>query len=554
MRVTAVGISGAVRRGPGGQPEGLDHRRQVRAGGRLRDADLHRVVAVGPQVHAALPSGRDDLLRAARDPDPDGVEEQLVLDLDATGLERGGQPQRVAADPLGDRLQPVRAVVHGVHRGHDGQQHLRGADVGGRLLPADVLLTGLQREPEGRGAGGIVGDPDQPAGELPLQLRTDRDEPRVRAAEPERHAESLRRSDRDVRADLARRAQQRQGQQVGGDDDLRLPLVRGLDQLGVITNRAGRARVGQQQPEEVTDRQRLGAQRQVRDDDLDADRLGAGLDDRDGLRQRVGVDDEPAGLGLRGPLDQRHRLGGRGGLVEHGRVGDLQRGEVGDRGLEVQQRLQPALGDLRLVRRVGRVPGRVLQHVALDHRRHEGVVVAHPDHLDHRGVACGQRPQLGERLGLGGGRRKFERAGLTDDRRHRGELEFVQARLVQQVQHRGQAGSVEADVPVGEGRRCGAAVDRRRTRRRSTGAAAVVWSVPMVSTSCPGAPGSPRPRWGPPRTDDECRTGRTRPPPLSSEPESFTAGAVCPFGEATDRRTRPSALFPEVSVPCGSVA
>jgi hypothetical protein len=44
------------------------------------------------------------------------------------------------------RAQPVGAVVDGVHRGHHGQQHLRGADVAGRLLAADVLLAGLQRQ------------------------------------------------------------------------------------------------------------------------------------------------------------------------------------------------------------------------------------------------------------------------------------------------------------------------------------------------------------------------------------------------------------------------
>jgi len=49
-----------------------------------------------------------------------------------------------------DGGQPVRAVVSGVHgRGH-GQQDLGGADVARGLLPADVLLAGLQREPVGR--------------------------------------------------------------------------------------------------------------------------------------------------------------------------------------------------------------------------------------------------------------------------------------------------------------------------------------------------------------------------------------------------------------------
>ena len=93
---------------------------------------------------------------------------------------------------------------------------------------------------------------------------------------PSGDAEPLRRPDGDVGADLARRAQQGQRQQVGGDRDLRLPLVGGLDQLPVVADRAGRARVGQQQAEEITDRQRLDAAGQVGDDDLDADRFGPG--------------------------------------------------------------------------------------------------------------------------------------------------------------------------------------------------------------------------------------------------------------------------------------
>ena len=74
-----------------------------------------------------------------------------------------------AMDALGDRGEPVGAVVDRVHAGHHGEQHLRGADVAGRLLPADVLLAGLQREPVGRVAVGVDRDADQPAGQLPLR-------------------------------------------------------------------------------------------------------------------------------------------------------------------------------------------------------------------------------------------------------------------------------------------------------------------------------------------------------------------------------------------------
>src|SRR2546427_11647567 len=56
-----------------------------------------------------------------------------------------------------------------------------------------------------------------------------------------------------------------------------------------------------------------------------------------------------------------------------------QGGEVGDHCLEVEQGLEPALRDLRLVRRVRRVPARGLDGVALDDLGREGGVRAHPD-------------------------------------------------------------------------------------------------------------------------------------------------------------------------------
>ena len=101
---------------------------------------------------------------------------------------------------------------------------------------------------------------------------------------------------------------------------------------------------------------------------------GAGSADA-GRRRPRSVSDLRLVRGMR----QRHRLGRRGRLVEQRGIGDRQAGQVGDHGLEVHQRLQPALRDLRLVGRVGGVPARVLQHVAQDHRRRVGAVVAQAD-------------------------------------------------------------------------------------------------------------------------------------------------------------------------------
>ena len=47
--------------------------------------------------------------------------------------------------------------------------------------------------------------------------------------------------------------------------------------------------------------------------------------------------------------------------------------------LEIQQRLQTTLGDLRLIRRVSGIPARVFQDVAQNYGRRDGAVVAHTD-------------------------------------------------------------------------------------------------------------------------------------------------------------------------------
>ena len=79
-----------------------------------------------------------------------GVEERLDLRRKAELAQ-----VRPPAPPRGDARaramcgQPLRAVIDRIHRGDHRQQHLRGADVGGRLFAADVLLAGLQRQPIG---------------------------------------------------------------------------------------------------------------------------------------------------------------------------------------------------------------------------------------------------------------------------------------------------------------------------------------------------------------------------------------------------------------------
>ena len=118
------------------------------------------------------------------------------------------------------------------------------------------------------------------------------------------------------------------------------------------------------------------------------------------------------------------------------------RRQIAHDGLEVEQRLEPALRDLGLVGRVLRVPARVLQHVALDDRGRDAVGVAHAEKAPPHLVLVGdlaellEQVALRERLGEGqppaqpdGARdglvdEALERV-LADDAKHLGDIVVV---------------------------------------------------------------------------------------------------------------------------------
>jgi hypothetical protein len=182
------------------------------------------------------------------------------------------------------------------------------------------------------------------------------------------------------------RAEEHQGEEVAGDDREPTPVVDGVDGRPQVGQGAGGAGVGEEGAEALLDLV------DPADVQCDADRFGPGPEHGHGLGMGVGVDDEGGAGALREPASHGHRLRGGGGLVEHGGVGQVEAGEVGDHGLEVEERLQATLADLGLVRRVGRVPGRVLQEVALDDGRGDRAVIPHADQGGEHLVALGQCP------------------------------------------------------------------------------------------------------------------------------------------------------------------
>ena len=124
---------------------------------------------------------------------------------------------------------------------------------------------------------------------------------------------------------------------------------------------------------------------------------------------RVCPRDEPLGHEQR--LDERRRA-----LVER-RVGDVEPGQQADVRLELEDRLERALRDLGLIRRVGRQPLGAVEHLVGDRR---DVVVVDAGAQEERGVArvrrCAAREPAEEPadLDLGHRRRQVRRAARTD--------------------------------------------------------------------------------------------------------------------------------------------
>ena len=143
-----------------GPPDGLQRHRPrpfVEADADFGGADPAQVDFLGDRRL------QDDALQLA-DIDGDRVEEDVGLDRVAELFEPHGQPHGLLVNALGDRLDALRTVEDRIHRRHDGQQHLRGADVGRRLFAADVLLARLQRQAVGAVAAASTDTPTRRPG------------------------------------------------------------------------------------------------------------------------------------------------------------------------------------------------------------------------------------------------------------------------------------------------------------------------------------------------------------------------------------------------------
>ena len=208
-RVAVVGIRLPAKR--------VRDRADVGELGRLVDREAHGVLIDLPEQHPEVVGRGHDVGGTAGNGNGERVE-VVGGDLGAESGQDARKGPGARRDLLGDAPQPVRAVVDRVHRCHDGEQYLRGADVRGGLVAADVLLAHLQREAVGRVSRGILRDADEAAGELAFKSGAHGHVAGVRSTEAHRNAEALTGADGDIGPEVARRLDQREGEQVGRDD------------------------------------------------------------------------------------------------------------------------------------------------------------------------------------------------------------------------------------------------------------------------------------------------------------------------------------------------
>ena len=166
--------------------------------------------------------------------------------------------------------------------------------------------------------GRILGHPDETPGQLSLEPGSNGHVAGVRATEAHRHTKALARADCDIRSQFARGGDEGEGEQVGRDHRKGPGSLRCGNDGTRIPDTSGTARVLHEDAERSGKLDRVaGELRQIENDQLDTHRGRAVLEQSEGLRQCIRIDDEGIALDLRGAPGEHHALDDCGALVEH---------------------------------------------------------------------------------------------------------------------------------------------------------------------------------------------------------------------------------------------
>src|SRR5207249_8904885 len=188
---------------------------------------------------------------------------------------------------------------------------------------------------------------------------------------------------------------------------------------------------------------------------VDPERLGTRLQDGDRLWVTVLEDEEPlfplARFSMRDGSTHGHGFGCGGRLIQQRGICQRQAGQVRDHGLEVQECLQPSLGDLRLVGCVLGIPARVLQDIALNHRWRDAIVITHADEGTKDLVPPRQGPQFGEHLLFAAGTTERQPPPQADLRRYGPIYQGIERLQAERRQHLLNIGVRRAQMAMNKG-------------------------------------------------------------------------------------------------------
>ncbi|RUS30622.1 hypothetical protein BC938DRAFT_479144 [Jimgerdemannia flammicorona] len=192
--------------------EHLEQVFEILLGDGLIEGDTDGACIDGAEINAEVESLVEDVAGGATaDVDGKSVEEMVVLDRVAQLADPGGEDGSQVVDTLSNGPDALWTVV---------DAGLGRADVAGCLLPADVLLAGLERQPERGLARGILGHTDETARHATLVLVLDGEEGGMRTTVAKRDTEALAVAQGNIGTKFARRLEHRQREEIGRDDDL----------------------------------------------------------------------------------------------------------------------------------------------------------------------------------------------------------------------------------------------------------------------------------------------------------------------------------------------
>ena len=289
------------------------------------------------QKRRGLPLHPQHELVEGRPPEPQPGPGQLAQPLPGVG--------RLAQVQQGHLAQSLRPQAHQVDGGHQGDQRLGGADVGGGLLPPDVLLARGQREDVAGPPLPVHRLPHESPGHVSDVLLPGGEEAQGRPPVLESDAQRLPLAGHEVGPALAGGLQESQRHGLGHDREKERPRRVGrLGQRDQILDPAEEVRglhhhAGGPVPERLPQRHRIRqpglGEADLAEEQADLRRIGPGR------LPVLGVDG--AGhhdLGAAGdPLGHQDGLGRGGGPLVHGGVAHLHARELADECLVLEEGL-----------------------------------------------------------------------------------------------------------------------------------------------------------------------------------------------------------------------